>query len=194
MCDNIYKHVLAVTNRRLSKSPFMEQIERVCRLHPKGIILREKDLSAYEYEQLAGEVLSVCQSYDVPCILHQFSGVAAALGASRIHLPLGVLIEGGGKEGLGAGFQVVGASVHSVEEALLAKKLGADYVTAGHIFSTDCKKGVPPRGLPFLRELCRAADIPVYGIGGIRLEAGQIREVMAQGAVGVCVMSEMMRV
>ena len=37
-------------------------------------------------------------------------------------------------------FETVGVSVHSADEAVLAEKMGATYVTAGHIFATDCKK------------------------------------------------------
>ena len=40
-----------------------------------------------------------------------------------------------------------------------AERLGATYVTAGHIFTTDCKKGLPPRGLDFLKNVCDAVTI-----------------------------------
>ena len=86
---------------------------------------------------------------------------------------------------------MLGASVHSVQEALEARELGATYVTAGHVFCTDCKKGVPARGLSFLREVCHAVDIPVYGIGGINEE--NYSEVLDQGAAGYCLMSEAMK-
>ena len=66
-------------------------------------------------------------------------------------------------------------------------------MTAGHIFAPDCKKGLPPRGLPFLRSVCEAAEIPVYAIGGIHTEE-QAEEAMAAGAAGVCVMSEAMQI
>lgn len=88
----------------------------------------------------------------------------------------------------------IGVSVHSAEEAREAVRLGASYLTAGHVFATDCKKGVPPRGLEFLKEICELAPVPVYGIGGIRLDTEQIREMLAQGAAGVCIMSQMMRI
>ena len=48
----------------------------------------------------------------------------------------------------------IGVSIHSAEEAKEAVSLGASYLTAGHIFTTDCKKGVPARGLEFLKEVC----------------------------------------
>lgn len=37
----------------------------------------------------------------------------------------------------------IGTSIHSVEDAVFAESHGADYITAGHIFTTDCKKGLP---------------------------------------------------
>lgn len=84
-----------------------------------------------------------------------------------------------------------GVSVHSVEDARLAEQCGATYLTAGHVFVTDCKKGLAPRGLDFLHEVCSSVKIPVYAIGGIndKNAASCIRE----GAAGVCVMSGYMR-
>ena len=79
-------------------------------------------------------------------------------------------------------------------EALEAEALGASYLIAGHIYATDCKKGLPARGTGFLRAVCEAADIPVYGIGGIHLDEAQIKEVLGCGAAGGCIMSGMMRV
>lgn len=63
-------------------------------------------------------------------------------------------------------FESVSTSIHKPEEAVKAQQLGADFMFAGHVFVTDCKKGLPPRGLDFLRNVVQAVDIPVYGIGG----------------------------
>ena len=89
-----------------------------------------------------------------------------------------------------AHFEVLGASCHSVEDALEAQSLGCTYITAGHVFETDCKKGLPGRGLDFLRNVCAAVDIPVYGIGGI--DADNIVLVREAGASGACLMSSLM--
>ncbi|WP_455958797.1 thiamine phosphate synthase, partial [Anaerotignum lactatifermentans] len=78
-------------------------------------------------------------------------------------------------------------------EAEEAEKLGATYITAGHIYATDCKKGLPPRGLTFLEEVCRRVSIPVYAIGGIKINEKQLREVIDCGAKGGCIMSGMMQ-
>lgn len=87
-----------------------------------------------------------------------------------------------------------GASCHSVEDALCAYKLGCDYVTAGHVYITDCKKGLAPRGIDFLKKMCDSVPIPVYGIGGIDLESDKIDEVKQAGAKGACIMSGYMKV
>ncbi|MCM3706358.1 MULTISPECIES: thiamine phosphate synthase [Cytobacillus] len=81
----------------------------------------------------------------------------------------------------------VGCSVHSLETAEEAAKQGADYVLYGHIFETDSKKGVPPRGTGSLENLKKAVDIPVLAIGGIKPE--NVPEVLQAGADGIAIMS-----
>ncbi len=185
------KHIIAVTNRNLCDGDFLEQIERICRNKPRAIILREKDLSEEQYFNLAKAVNEICKKYDVPLILHTFIETAENLNIPKIHLPLRKLKEAK-KEELNF-FEEIGASTHSVEDALLAQKLGATYISAGHVYETDCKKGLAPRGLEFLKNVCKAVSIPVYGIGGINLSLEKIREVEQCGAAGSCVMSAMMK-
>ena len=70
------------------------------------------------------------------------------------------------------------------------RELGADYVTAGHVFDTSCKAGLPGRGLDFLRAVCAAVSIPVYAIGGV--EGDKLSQIRAAGAAGACLMSGLM--
>ncbi|GAA0300882.1 thiazole tautomerase (transcriptional regulator TenI) [Gracilibacillus halotolerans] len=81
----------------------------------------------------------------------------------------------------------VGKSVHDVEEAIRAEDEGADYLLFGHVFSTNSKKGLPPRGVQSLHAVVQSVDIPVVAIGGITpLNVG---EVVANGAKGIAIMS-----
>lgn len=82
---------------------------------------------------------------------------------------------------------LIGCSVHSPEEAAEAAKQGADYILFGHIFETDSKKRVPPRGTGSLEALKKAVEIPVLAIGGIKPE--KVPEVLEAGADGIAVMS-----
>lgn len=185
-----FQNIIAVTNRHLCKGDFLEQIEKICRLQPKAIILREKDLLETEYEKLARSVLGITNQYDVECRLHFFWKTALRLNTSSIHLPLWKLEEMTTEQK--AAFSMIGTSIHSLDEAKTAIKLGSSYLTAGHIYATDCKKDLPPRGLQFLKEICDQVDIPVYGIGGIHFDKNQIEDVIQNGADGVCIMSGMM--
>lgn len=187
--DNIFRHIIAVTNRHLAAHPLPQQVERVCRYHPKAVILREKDLPEEEYSVLAREIMDICKAHRVPCILHTYLTTARELDCPAIHLPLPLLREHASDL---HSFAVIGTSVHSIEDALEAGRLGATYVTAGHIYATDCKKGIPPRGTEFLREVCHTISLPAYAIGGIKPDSGQIAEVLSCGAAGGCVMSGMM--
>ena len=181
--------LICITNRKLCSNNFSDQIEMIASAHPKAIVLREKDLSEKEYEQLARQVMQICQKHGTQCILHSFSNVATALGATAVHMPLPLLQKMTPQEK--SHFQIIGASCHSLEEAKEAQNLGCTYITAGHIFLTDCKKGLPGRGLPFLEEICKAVRIPVYAIGGISSQ--NMESVRKTGAAGACIMSGFMR-
>ena len=115
------------------------------------------------------------------------------LGHPYVHLPLSLWkgINDEEKNRLHRHMIEIGTSIHSVEQLRQAETLGASYVMAGHVFATDCKKGLEPRGLDFLSAICRASDLPVYGIGGIH--SGNEEQVMGAGASGVCMMSSCMR-
>lgn len=183
-----WEKVIAVTNRHLCRGDFFHQIEKIGENQVRGLILREKDLSEPEYLEMAERVLAICKKQNVPCMLHTFWKTAEELGWRRIHLPLSVLEEMPAEEK--ENFDCIGVSVHSREQALKAVSLGADYLTAGHIFPTDCKKGLAPRGIDFLKNICQTVQVPVFGIGGIH--PGNIGQVLDAGASGVCMMSEMM--
>lgn len=186
-----YENIIAVTNRSICSHPFLEQIERVCMHHPKALILREKDLSEEDYILLADPVIKLCRQYEVLCIPHSYTAASRKLLQPHIHLPLPLLRQ---YQGTLTDFKTIGCSVHSVQQAQEAQALGATYLTAGHIYATDCKKGLPPRGLDFLEEVCDRVEIPVYAIGGIHPGTGQLSEVMAHKAAGACIMSDMMNI
>lgn len=221
--------VIAVTNRKLSQRPFLEQIKRVCQLRPGAIILREKDLSETEYAKLAEEVYNITTGYDVRLIIHTHINVARELGINTVHMSLHNMreyrkefivnvnkINNTNKIDNAINANVnsinsvnsinitadinsnvditIGCSIHSVEEAVEARNMGSSYITAGHVYVTDCKKGLAPRGLDFLKNVCDSVDIPVYAIGGINIDGGRREEVKKYGAAGSCIMSGMMKV
>lgn len=181
--------VLCITNRSLAGTDFLRQIEKVANAGPEAIILREKDLYEEEYGELAAKVSDICRKKQIRCIYHTYIMTAKNQRADGIHLPLAQLREvyRDAKEN----FLIIGCSTHSVDEALEAQSLGATYITAGHVFQTDCKKGVPPRGLSYLKQVCSTVSIPVYALGGIDIMSAP--QCLETGAAGVCMMSQFMK-
>ncbi|MBQ6474547.1 MAG: thiamine phosphate synthase [Victivallales bacterium] len=180
---------LFITNRHLCQGDFLETLERLAALRPRGLILREKDLTEAEYLSLAKQAVAICARHGTSCILHAHTRVALDLGHPFIHLPMPVLRNL--QERHRRWFRVLGGSCHSVEEAREAASLGCTYLAAGHIFPTECKPGVPARGVEFLRQVCQAVKVPVYALGGVTPENRPL--VMAAGAAGTAVMSGALR-
>ncbi len=181
--------VICVTQSSLAEN-FPRQLERICEGGISRVILREKQLNEEEYESLATTALECCKRHSVPLSLHSFYSTAQRLGCSDIHLTFKDF-----SEGKGDSFETVGVSVHSAEEARAvgdrAKYMsGRVYLIAGHIFPTDCKKGLPPRGTDFLHSVCAAVPLDVYAIGGITPQNAE--ECVKAGAAGVCLMSSLM--
>lgn len=177
--------IICVTQRSLCKD-FLSQLEKIAEAKPKFIILREKDLNEKEYTSLTLSALEICKPYNVPVLCNTFYNAAKKTKAQGIHMPLHLAESCKGKE-----FQHFGISVHSLSEALQAQNLGADYITYGHIFATDCKKGLAPRGTEELAQICRTLTIPVYAIGGITPRNAGL--VIGAGAMGICLMSSLMK-
>lgn len=179
--------IISVTNRKLCSGDFLKRIELIAKHKPYMIILREKDMDFDSYTNLAEKVYSICKKYNVTMAVNSRTDTAEKLGIKNVHVPVKMLED---NPDLSRKF-ITGVSVHSVYEAETACKLGAEYLIAGHIFATDCKKGLEPRGLKYLSEIVRASDIPVFAIGGIKHE--NIGKVLETGADGFCIMSELMQ-
>lgn len=177
--------LICVTSRVLCADDLIARIRALAVAGADKVILREKDLPEHAYLALARQALAAGGE---KVILHHFPAVCEALQAPRLHVSLHQLEQ---QPELREHVQLLGASIHAPEEAVRAQALGADYVTAGHVFDTDCKRGLPGRGLDFLRQTAAAVDIPVYAIGGI--SAGNLAAVRGAGAAGACIMSGLMR-
>ena len=178
--------VIAVTNRKLCTDNFVLRVREILSAEPFEVILREKDLSDDKYCQLVKEIVADNNGYKKVLALN-CPEIALEMGIENVHLTMQQLME----HGRPSFIKRAGVSVHSAEEAETAQKLGADYLIAGHIYATDCKKGVSPRGIEFFRGVCESVDIPVFAIGGI--SENNFNEPLENGGTGVCLMSEFMK-
>ena len=195
-----------ISNRKLCENGNLErQIEKIFSTYEKKIILenfeivsltlREKDLNKNEYLKLIEEIYPICQKYKINLILHQNYdlNLDEKYKIEGLHLSYEIFksLNKNIKEELIKKYKRIGVSIHSLEEAKDVESLGASYIVAGHIFKTDCKKGLEPRGLKFVEDLSSVLTIPIFAIGGINQENSYLA--IKSGAFGVCMMSSLMK-
>ena len=165
---------------------FLDRIEFLCRTGVRRIVLREKGMPVSEYRGIAEAFVTVCRRYSVIPVISHHTDIAIKYN-TELQLSIDELRN---DPDVTNKVRYVGVSVHSADEAKEAESLGASSVTAGHIFTTECKKGVPERGLQFLKDVIDSVNIPVYAIGGVDIDV--IDDIYATGASGACLMSTMM--
>jgi len=195
-----------ISNRKLCENENLErQIEKIFLAYEKKIILknfeivsltlREKDLNKNEYLNLVEKIYPICKKHKINLILHQNYDLNLddRYNIDGIHLSYKIFksLNKNIREELIKKYKRIGVSIHSLDEAKEVENLGASYVVAGHIFETDCKKGLEPRGLKFVEELSSILTIPIFAIGGINEENSNL--VLNSGAFGVCMMSSLMK-
>ncbi|WP_319023188.1 thiamine phosphate synthase [Tepidibacter hydrothermalis] len=176
-----------VTNRKLiPDGNIFRVIEECVNAGIDSIILREKDLSYDELYNIAKEIKLIADKKSVPLIINGTLDVARDLKCHGFHTGFNCI-----KNKLPDFDGIIGVSIHSVEEAIQAQNLGANYIIAGHIFPTDCKKGLEPRGTDFIKKIKQNVEIPIICIGGIN--ETNIKKVYESGSNGVAVMSSIMK-
>ena len=195
-----------ISNRKLCENENLEkQIEKIFSAYQRKIILenfeivsltlREKDLNKNKYLKLVEKIYPICQKYRIDLILHQNYDLRLdnKYNIKGLHLSYNTFksLNKNIREELIRKYKKIGVSIHSVDEAKEVENLGANYVVAGHIFKTDCKKALEPRGLKFIQELSLILTIPIFAIGGINEKNSHL--VINSGVFGVCMMSSLMK-
>lgn len=153
------------------------------------IQLRYKSAPALDLYTLGQAILPQIREGGAGLLINDRLDVAQALGASGVHLAAKSLPIPAVRPLL-PNDKLIGCSVHSVEEAVTAEAMGASYITYGHIFATNSKPGLPPRGIDALRSVVDAVSIPVLAIGGITKE--NIDDILVTGIAGIAVIGAVM--
>jgi thiamine-phosphate pyrophosphorylase len=132
--------------------------------------------------ELAKELQQICEEHQIPFIVNDDIDLAIALNADGVHIGQeDELVEDVRKK---IGDKMIGVSVHSYEEAMVALAGGADYFGIGPVFPTKTKEDAKPsNGTKLIEELReRELSIPIVGIGGITAEnAGTVIQAGADG-------------
>ena len=148
--------------------------------------LREKEASAGEILTLARTLLPLCRARRVPLLINDRVDIALAAGADGVHLGQEDLPLPEARALLGPD-RILGATAHTVEEALRAQAEGADYLGVGAMFPTGTKTDTVPTSADTLKAICAAVSIPVVAIGGVT--AQNLPTLAGTGIAGAAVVS-----
>ena len=165
----------AVTDRSwLGNETLYEQVEKALKGGATFIQLREKELDEEHFMEEAVALKELCHKYHVPFVINDNVRIAKDMDADDVRKILGE-------------DKILGVSAQTVEQAVLAEKMGADYLGVGAVFSTSTKKDAADASKETLKAICEAVNIPVIAIGGIG--ADNILSLQGSGICGIAVVS-----
>lgn len=146
----------------------------------KLIQFRAPDLNVDEYYELAREVIDLCHKHSARVILNTEPDKVNELGADGVHLN-GRRLKLLKKRPLDMP-KLVAVSCHNLDEIELAQGIGADFITLSPVLDTPSHPGAKTLGWEQFGQLCQQASMPVYALGGMKLETLSIaKENLAQG-------------
>jgi thiamine-phosphate pyrophosphorylase len=160
-----------VTDRHLASAEFLMRLIRCAsEAGIDRIQIREKDLGGRALMKLVRQAMEAVEGRRATLLVNDRLDVALSASAHGVHL---------GRQGLPADVArriagdelIIGASAHSMDEALEAQERGADYLFIGPVFPTPSKAAYgEPLGVPKLESILRRIKIPAYAIGGVTPE------------------------
>ncbi|HEV3408951.1 MAG TPA: thiamine phosphate synthase [Chthoniobacterales bacterium] len=154
------------------------------------IQLRAKARSLDEIARLGAELHRITADSAVPLVINDHAEVARESGAEGVHVGQDdrAVAEARAISGERC---FIGKSTHSLEQAMAAEAEGADYIGFGPLFATPTKPDYTPIGLEQIRRAHELVSLPIFCIGGIKLE--NLAQVIAAGAQRVVIVSGLLQ-
>jgi len=155
-----------------------------------AVQLRGKNRSVDELSALAEQLLEQTMAANIPFIVNDHAVVADRVEVQGVHV-------GQDDDSIAQVRRavsrpvIVGKSTHSLSQAIAAEREGADYLGFGPLFATPTKPDYLPIGLNEIREVHRQINIPIFCIGGIKLD--NLPQVIAAGATRVVIVSGLLQ-
>jgi thiamine-phosphate pyrophosphorylase len=178
-----------ITDSALSRNGNRADVSAALAQNVGVIQYRCKDMPAgrmYD-EALALRILIDDSGTKVKFIINDRVDIALAVNADGVHLGQDDLGCTPARRLLGPA-KIIGVTVHSLQEALLAQKEGADYIATSPVFETNTKDDAGPAvGTRLITEMKSHVSLPVIAIGGIN--HSNARRAIAAGADMICAIS-----
>lgn len=180
--------LILVTNKNdISLESYLAFVSECVKSGVTSVQLREKQSSYLELLDFGKDLKTILKPFSIPLIINDHIDLACELDAQGVHLGQsdGSIVMARQKLGKE---KIIGLSVDTLEQVLLANTLPIDYIGVGSIFKTFSKENVTTFwGLKGLGAIAKLSKHPIVAIGGIN--ENNIVEVIKAGAHGIAAIS-----
>jgi thiamine-phosphate pyrophosphorylase len=152
--------------------------------------LRAKNERVRQITQVAHELHRITSAAGVPMVINDHPEIARDVGAEGVHVGQDDISISEARRLAGPDV-LVGRSTHSIAQARHAQTEGADYIGFGPLCATPTKPDYVPIGLSDIAHVHEQVRLPIFCIGGIKLE--NLAEVLAAGARRVVIVSGLLQ-
>ena len=177
----------AITDRHwLNGASLYDQVEQTILGGATFMQVREKELDKEDFLNEAIEIQILCKAHHIPFVINDNVEIARSIDADGVHVGQSDMKAGDVRALIGSD-KILGVSVQTVEQAVLAEKNGADYLGVGAVFQTGSKADADDVSHETLKVICEAVSIPVIAIGGITKD--NVMQLAGSGICGIAVIS-----
>ncbi len=176
--------VYAITGAaRFGMNDFLNRVQVALERGVRLIQVREHDMPAERLEQFARRVIKIAQIEGARVLINGDQALAVRVQADGVHWPAHQLMNLKARPDL----PLCAASCHNRAELDRAAELELDFVVLSPVLSTPSHPGVTGLGWPAFAGMIRNYPLPVYALGGMRLE--YLTQAMEHGAHGASLLS-----
>lgn len=146
--------------------------------------IREKQMTARALFELTERAVALTRGTNTRILVNDRADIAAGACADGVHLTTQSIDVAIIRQKFGEEF-LIGASTHTLTEAVTARDQGADFVVFGPVYETPSKRLYgSPVGLGKLEEVTRTLEgFPLLALGGISID--NAKDCLEAGAAGI---------
>ncbi|MGL5477593.1 MAG: thiamine phosphate synthase [Clostridium sp.] len=162
------KKIYLVTDHRLEFDSLLKKVREALEAGVSLVQYRDKDVSTKVMVERGRKLKDLCDEFNSILLVNDRIDVALAIDADGVHVGQDDMDSKDARKILGLE-KIIGVSTKTLEESIKALESGADYLGCGAIYSTSTKD-TSVISIETLKEIRNKVKIPVYGIGGIKLD------------------------
>lgn len=162
------KKIYLVTDHRLEFESLLKKVREALESGVSLVQYRDKDVSTKVMVERGRKLKALCDEFNSILLVNDRIDVALAIDADGVHVGQDDMDSKDARKILGLE-KIIGISTKTLEESIKALESGADYLGCGAIYSTSTKD-TSVISIETLKEIRNKVKLPVYGIGGIKLD------------------------